>query len=241
MAADDDEVAALHLAQDAFGWIADVLDHVGRDAGGSAPGFEVGKEPENTAMGVNQSRLVARPLVGAGSHRNGFWPIDRRRIENAETKQPRARPFRPLDGERRRAFAVGRAIEGDERRSQRGHDRQPMRSSEARDDVQAELPEIVLASTIERLGVIGVEVADLGTHHDNVAEHVAPADGVARVGRREAGALPPLVTPLFVADGEVISLGHGEHRVVRQSVCHALYYQFSADSHESTDRPNGYY
>src|SRR5947209_5294590 len=114
---------------------------------GGAPGFEVGKEPENTPMGVNQSGLVARPLVGAGSHRNGFWPIDRRRIENAETKQPRARPFRPLDGERRRAFAVRRAIEGDERRSQRGHDRQPMRSSEARDDVQAELPEIVLAST----------------------------------------------------------------------------------------------
>src|SRR5437867_1554363 len=115
-----------HLAQDPLGWIADVLEHVGGDAGGGAPGFEVREEAENTAMGVNQSGLVARPLVGAGSHRHGFWPVDRRCIENAQTKQACARSSRPLDGERRGAFAVGRAIEGDERRSQRGRYRQPM-------------------------------------------------------------------------------------------------------------------
>src|SRR5439155_20674579 len=72
-----------------------------------------------------------------------------------------------------------------------------------------------------------------------VAEHVAPADGVARVGRREAGALPPLVTPPLVADGEVISLGHGEHRVVHQPVRPAQARQIGADSPAATERPHG--
>ena len=55
-------------------------------------------------------------------------------------------------------------------------------SSEPHRDVDAELPEVVLLPEIESLGVVRVEVADLGANHEHVAELMAPADGVARIG-----------------------------------------------------------
>jgi len=76
LAADDNDVAPLGLAQDALGWITDVLEDFGSDADGGGPGFEVSEEAKNTAMGVHESGLVARPLVGAGAHRDGLWPVD---------------------------------------------------------------------------------------------------------------------------------------------------------------------
>src|SRR5207249_910141 len=91
-------------------------------------------------------------------------------------------------------------------------------ASEPHGDVHAELPQIILLPEVEGLGLVGVEVADLGAKHEHVAELVAPADGMARVGRRETGPLPPLVAPPLVAYGEVVAFRDLEHRVVHDAV-----------------------
>src|SRR5262249_8973546 len=118
--ANDHDVALLRFAQDAPCRIANVLEDCSSDAGRGRPGFEVLEEAKNAAMSVQQSGLVAGPFIGSRSHRNGFWSVDRRRVEDAKTEQARVPAFRPLDRKRRRAITVGGAIERDERRSKHG-------------------------------------------------------------------------------------------------------------------------
>src|SRR5262249_17602963 len=120
LAANDDDVAPLRFTRDQLSGIANFLEDFGSDAACGGPAFEILEETKNTAMGVHQAGFVAASLEGSASKRDRFWPVDRRRGENAEPKQAGLGSSCPVDRERARAVAVRRAIEGDERRSEPG-------------------------------------------------------------------------------------------------------------------------
>ena len=73
-------------------------------------------------------------------------------------------------------------------------------------------------------------IANFRSKLQNRVEIVAPADGMARIEIRDAGAFPLWVIPYFVANGEVIHLGYREHGVVEDAIVEGVAGNVGADA-----------
>lgn len=81
---EQDDVAALRLAEDPLGGVADVFERRRINSGSGTACTELLEQSDDLMMRLRQTPLVPVPLVGPRAYRYELTVLDRRSVEHTE-------------------------------------------------------------------------------------------------------------------------------------------------------------